>query len=140
MKVSVDAIIENRKGEIALIYRRDFPKGWAFPGGHMEESETLKKACIREAREETGLKIKIIGIGPTGELGIYDDPKRDPRKRMVGAVYVAKSISGELKGASDAKEARWFSTRKALKLTLCFDHKRILKDYLRWKRSGRQFI
>lgn len=55
-----------------LLYRRK-NTGWqdgkfGIPGGHLEEKETLKQAAVREAKEETGLKIKeedleLIEIG-----------------------------------------------------------------------------
>lgn len=136
MRPTVDAIIENGEGRIVLIYRANHPKGWALPGGHVDGDETFREAAIREVEEETGLRIDIIDVNPfTGELGVYDDPKRDPRGRTMGVVFVAKSIGGILKAATDAKEARWFSPAEALKLEMCFDHKRILEDYIALKKS-----
>lgn len=133
--VSSDAIIE-KGGKIVLIYRKNFPQGWAFPGGHLDAGETLKEAAIREAKEETGIDVEIVNASSaTGEIGIYDDPKRDPRKRMIGAVFAARPKAGSLKASTDAKEARWFSPEEALKLELCFDHKRILEDYVKWKKA-----
>ena len=35
---------------------------YVFPGGGVEESEPLEKAVIREAKEETGLEIKIVKL------------------------------------------------------------------------------
>lgn len=53
-----------REGEV-LIARRDsnaehLPGVWEFPGGKIEAGETPESAAIREAREETGLKIEIV--------------------------------------------------------------------------------
>ncbi|MBI5355593.1 MAG: NUDIX hydrolase [Candidatus Aenigmarchaeota archaeon] len=133
LAVSSDAILE-KGGKIVLIYRKNFPRGWALPGGHVDAGETLKEAAIREAKEETGLEIEIVNASSaTGEIGVYDDPNRDPRKRMIGAVFAARAKSGSLKASTDAKEARWFSPDEALKLDLCFDHRRIIEDYIRWK-------
>jgi len=39
---------------------RTFPRKWVFPGGHVDSGETLEQAAIREAKEETGLNVKII--------------------------------------------------------------------------------
>ena len=45
--------------EILVINRtkKDWP-GISFPGGHVEENETLEESVIREMKEETGLNIK----------------------------------------------------------------------------------
>lgn len=136
LSVSADAVIE-KSGKIVLIYRKNFPQGWALPGGHLDAGETLKEAAVREAKEETGLEIEIVNASSaTGEIGVYDGPKRDPRKRMIGAVFAAKVKSGSLKASTDAKEAQWFSLEEALKLELCFDHRIILQDYAKWKKTA----
>lgn len=35
---------------------------YVFPGGSVKENESLEKAAVREAKEETGLEIKIIKL------------------------------------------------------------------------------
>ena len=75
--VAADAIIEliDRPGRpIVLIARRFPPLGWAIPGGFVEWGETVEAAAIREASEETGLRVTLTAL-----LGVYSDPKRDPR-------------------------------------------------------------
>lgn len=47
------------RGEILLArrspHRRAYPGLWSFPGGHVEEGESLDAALIRELREEIGI-------------------------------------------------------------------------------------
>ncbi|MGB8952896.1 MAG: NUDIX hydrolase [Candidatus Aminicenantales bacterium] len=128
---TVDIIIEiersdGRKG-IVLIQRKNPPFGWALPGGFVDYGESLEKAAVREAEEETSLKIKL-----RYQLHTYSDPVRDPRQHTISTVYVARA-RGMPKAQDDAQEIRIF-TPEEINFTLAFDHKRILNDY--FKREG----
>ncbi len=119
---TVDIIIEI-DGGIVLIERGHDPKGWALPGGFVDYGETLEAAAIREAFEETSLSISGLRL-----LGCYSDPSRDKRRHTISTVYVAKG-EGVLQAGDDAATARVFS-KDALPSGLCFDHDRIIKEYL----------
>jgi len=118
--LTVDIIIEHPDG-IVLIERKNEPLGWALPGGFVDEGETVEQAAVREAKEETGLNITI-----TRQFHVYSDPKRDPRGHTVSVVFLAVG-TGEIKAASDAKEAKCF--QKGDLPNLAFDHPEILEDY-----------
>lgn len=59
-KVSVVIIIDN--GKVLILKRapgnRSYPEKWNFPGGGVEDGETIEEAAVREVYEEAGLKIK----------------------------------------------------------------------------------
>ena len=57
---TVDIIIENKAG-IVLIERANPPFGWAIPGGFVDYGESLEDAARREALEETGLNVELLG-------------------------------------------------------------------------------
>ena len=131
--IAADIIIElaDRPGNpIVLIERKNPPHGWALPGGFVDVGETLESAAIREAAEETGLQVKLQTL-----LGMYSDPKRDPRGHTVSAVYVATGL-GTPRAADDARTTSVFDV-KALPNELAFDHATILADYLNYRSTGR---
>jgi len=125
---TVDIIIEI-EGGIVLIERKFEPKGWALPGGFVDYGESLENAAIREAFEETSIKIVELKL-----LGCYSDPARDKRQHNISTVYVAKG-SGLPEAGDDAVNARLFQTDNLPK-DLCFDHTQIVQDYLNKKTSG----
>ena len=53
---TVDIIIEI-DGGIVLIERKNPPPGWAMPGGFVDYGETVERAAVREAKEETCLAV-----------------------------------------------------------------------------------
>ncbi len=120
---TVDIIIEHRQG-LVLIERAKPPYGWALPGGFVEYGESLEEAAVREAQEETGLQVALLG-----QFHTYSDPDRDPRQHTITTVYVAQG-SGEPQAATDAARLAVFSPED-LPDNLAFDHKRILADYLK---------
>ncbi|MGC8479011.1 MAG: NUDIX hydrolase [Candidatus Micrarchaeia archaeon] len=52
-------IIENGK---ALLIKHKKLGVWMPPGGHVEENEFPSEAAVREAKEETGLDIELVGM------------------------------------------------------------------------------
>lgn len=131
-RLTVDVVIElinERVRPLVLIERKYPPPGWALPGGFVEIGETLEQAAVREAREETGLEVQLVAL-----LGVYSDPRRDPRHHTVSAVYVGHA-QGIPRGADDAAQARAFAI-DALPSPLAFDHGRIVQDYLTYRRTG----
>src|SRR5271168_1942755 len=122
-------IITEIGDKVVLIERRNFPLGWAIPGGFVDFGETVEAAAIREAREEISLEVELRAL-----LGVYSRPDRDPRGQTITVVYIGRG-TGEPRGADDAKSARLFSPF-APPAPLAFDHAEILADYLRFMRTG----
>ncbi|HZO82052.1 MAG TPA: NUDIX hydrolase [Candidatus Binataceae bacterium] len=115
---------------IVLIERRNFPLGWAIPGGFVEVGERVEEAAIREAREETSLEVELRAL-----LGVYSRPDRDPRGHTISVVYVGRA-RGIPRAADDAKGVALFAP-DAPPAPLAFDHAEILADYLHFLRTGK---
>jgi 8-oxo-dGTP diphosphatase len=111
-----------------LLVQRKYPPftgEWALPGGFVEEGEQVVDAAPRELAEETGLRAGSLRL-----LGVYDTPGRDPRGWTVSVAYVATLEEEVLvRGADDARDARWFQSNALPKLA--FDHALIVDDALR---------
>jgi len=125
---TVDIIIEV-EGGIVLIKRRNPPPGWAIPGGFVDYGESVEAAAIREAKEETGLDVRLTRL-----LGVYSDPGRDPRSHTISTVFVARA-SGRPVADDDAADAGVFMD-STLPEEIAFDHRAILEDYFKNKVPG----
>ncbi len=130
---TVDIIHENEKG-ILLIKRKGEPyKGyWALPGGFLEYGiEGLEEAAKREFEEETSL---ITELDSLKLIGVYSDPKRDPRGHVIAHVFHVKKVRGIERANDDAAELKRFPLDSLP--DLAFDHKKIIDDYVRnWRRN-----
>ncbi len=124
--LTVDAVIEIR-GRIVLVKRcaEPFRGHWALPGGHVDYRETVEHAAVREAREETGLLVKIKKL-----VGVYSDPRRNPGSdHRVSVAFSAIKVGGRIMAGDDAEETCLFSRQEIGRIKLAFDHDKIISDY-----------
>jgi 8-oxo-dGTP diphosphatase len=122
--LTVDPIILTNDG-VVLVKRSFDPykDHWALPGGIVEYGETVEVAAVREAKEETGLDIKIEKLA-----GVYSDPNRDPRGHFVSVCFLCVPVGGALTTSVETKEVKIFSKEEIKSIKLAFDHQKILKD------------
>lgn len=133
-KVAVDPLIV--KGNKIILSRRaiePFKGKLEFPGGMVEYGETVEHAVVREAEEETGLKVKVKEI-----LGVYSEKSRDPRYHFMTVAFIVEPTGGKLKGSFEG-EPQWFDIEKIKFSELGFDHPKIFKDYLKWRKKKRTY-
>ena len=121
---TVDIIIEI-KDQIVLIERKNPPYGWALPGGFVDYGESYETAALREAEEETGLKVTRLR-----QFRTYSNPDRDPRGHTASTVFIGQAKGAPCAG-DDASKAELFG--KGQLPQLAFDHAEILRDYFQDK-------
>ncbi|MEM7826632.1 MAG: NUDIX domain-containing protein [Candidatus Aenigmatarchaeota archaeon] len=108
------AIVIKKNNKFLLIKRANRPNKnyWAFPGGHVEKSETIYQAAVREAKEEIGTAI----INKKSIYNFVHDPMVGHRHRCY--VFIG-TIAGRIKAGSETKDIGWFSLEqmKGMNLT-----------------------
>ena len=108
-------IIRNEKGQILLQERTDRDK-WGLPGGCQDLGEDLRVTAVREAFEETGIKLepdKIILIDTlSGESRKNSYPNGDIVYNNTSLYLADVSLNdvSKLKGDSETKRLRFFNT------------------------------
>lgn len=124
--LAADCVVFDAARALLLIRRGHAPfKGqFALPGGFVELGETVEAAALRELKEETGIDGRIVKL-----VGVYSDPKRDPRGHTVSVAYLVARTAGELSGGDDAASAAFVSDWREQKLA--FDHDQIVADALK---------
>lgn len=101
-KLAVGTIISDSSNQVVLV-RRAIEPGygkWVFPGGYVDRGEEVQRAAIREAREETGLDVRIDRL-----VNIYSYSGRTP----VIIVYAATMVGGCLGCDDEGLEASFFA-------------------------------
>lgn len=96
--VGLVAIPRDPQGRVVLIRRGD-TREWCLPGGTLEWGETLRAMLPRELMEEAG--VELLEAGEL--LGVYSNPKRDPRFHAVTLV-VSASVSAPVRAPMNPLE------------------------------------
>ena len=99
-------VVIEKDGKVLFQRRSDNGK-WGLIGGLVEMNETYAQAAVREAREETGLEVKL-----TGFLGIFHNHAmvwaNGDAAHVISAIYTAEVVSGEPRIDEESFELRFF--------------------------------
>jgi len=94
--------------------------GWTIPAGRVRDQETPEEGAIREAKEETGLEVKIDDLIDILEFS---------EKNTIMKVYKARVIGGSLKlNDKECTGMGWFSWEEIKHLSL---RKKFIKDVIK---------
>ncbi len=110
-------MVKNAEGQVLLVLRANEPDAgcWTIPGGHVEPGETLEDAAVREAFEETGLRVAVehevgtldLANGPDEVYEIHD--------------FLAHVVSGDVVAGDDAADVGWFGREELEDMPLTHD-------------------
>ena len=133
-------MIKKEKGGCIVISKKDPQKilltktdylgdFFVFPKGHLENGESLEECAIRETREETGIKVKIIK-----ELGICKHP--DYYCNELGKIlfYLAESLSDEIDynlKEDNSTTIFWINYKEMFNINLAEDYKKFYREHFR---------
>lgn len=99
--------------KVLMINRRRQWTGWAFPGGHLENRESLSECVKREIFEETGLCVESLHY--KGIANIYNTNTND---RLLVFNYYSDKFSGKLKKNCEEGDLKWVELEEIN--NLCF--------------------
>lgn len=109
-------------GNKVLVQEKVGTKGLVFPGGHVEEGESLLESVVREMKEETGLTIenpKICG---------FKDWIQEDGTRYIVLLYKTHKFTGELK-SSDEGRVFWIDRAEINSVNLIWNMKELLEIF-----------
>jgi 8-oxo-dGTP pyrophosphatase MutT (NUDIX family) len=115
------AIFVVHERQILLIHHRKLDK-WLPLGGHIELDEDPEQAALREAREESGFEVELLGDRPpTTEQGtraliaprFLDIHRINDVHEHIGMIYWARPKSGTLAlAAAEHHDIGWFTSEQ----------------------------
>lgn len=124
-----NAVIVDPEGRLLLTQRFEpaIPQihlKWQIPGGKIERNESPAEACIREAKEETGLNVEIISNQTLRIEQLYPDNK------FYLNVFLTSPVSGTINTSLDHEthDARWFTVEEIANLN-CLDNTQEMVDF-----------
>jgi 8-oxo-dGTP pyrophosphatase MutT (NUDIX family) len=112
-------VVVVHEGKVLLVHHRGLNK-WLPLGGHIELDEDPEAAALREAREESGLEVELLGErAPTSGNGtraliaprFMDIHRISDTHDHIGMIYWARPKNGKLAlAAAEHHEIRWCSS------------------------------
>jgi 8-oxo-dGTP pyrophosphatase MutT (NUDIX family) len=114
------AVFVVHEGKVLIVHHRNLNK-WLPLGGHIELDEDPEAAALREAKEESGLDVELLGERPpTTEPGtraliaprFLDIHRITTTHEHIGMIYWARPRNGTLTLApAEHHDIRWCSTQ-----------------------------
>ena len=81
--IRVKALIINSKGKILLVFNNNT---YQFPGGHVDDGETIDECIKREIKEEIGINLEVKE-DPFLCIETYDSNYFNTSKKVLNTIY-----------------------------------------------------
>lgn len=101
--VAVAGLVTDANGRVLMI--RSPRRDWEFPGGQVEEGETLTAALEREVFEETGVRVAAGRL-----VGVYSNVK----SHIVMLDFLCEYRGGDLTTSDESLAVEWVPPDEAL--------------------------
>lgn len=107
-RVGVGVLLCDANDRVLLTLRRRAPEAgcWSILGGKLEPFERLEECAVREAREEAGVEVQLLGL-----LCVTDHLLPQEGQHWVAPAYLAKAYAGTVQNLEPEKtsDVRWFA-------------------------------
>ncbi|HET9805080.1 MAG TPA: NUDIX domain-containing protein [Candidatus Acidoferrum sp.] len=107
-RVGVGVLLVDDAGRVLLTLRRRAPESghWSIVGGKLDLFETLERCALREAREEVGVEVRLLGL-----LCVTDHVLPAEGQHWVAPAYLGCVVAGEANNCEPDKteDVRWFN-------------------------------
>ena len=128
---AVRLIVPNDSGKVLVVRRARGTHAsgdWCLPGGMIDYGETVKNACMRELREETGLECIHLEF-----LFYQDSPPYENGGMHCINLYFHCRVNGEVKLNRESSEFAWVGLQDMDNYEIVFRNDEALHRF--WKQS-----
>jgi len=106
-RVGVGVLLVDAHKGVLLTLRKRAPEAgcWSIVGGKVDFLERLEQCAVREAREEAGVEVELVGL-----LCVTDHLLPGEEQHWVAPAYLGRIVSGDARNCEPDKtrEVRWF--------------------------------
>jgi len=112
VNVAYCLIYNKENNQVLMVHNKD-TNSWSLPGGCVEENETLEQAAIREAKEETGLIVKIKDVVAINECFFKEE-----NQHVLFFTFSAEILDGKIsiENPNEISKITWVDIPTADKL------------------------
>jgi len=118
-KAAVGIVQDRDKWLLGLARRTgdDRTRKWCFPGGHIKRGESPQRAVVREVKEESGIRCRVVG-----------DPLIDSQHKGVAFFHCKVTSSDQNPDPNNEFSAMGFFTIQEMKSLKLYDNVKRLID------------